>query len=207
MALARGLVDHINRAARRVPPWLIYLAGFGWSAWLLWEAASGALGADPVKGLERGLGKLGLQILVAVLCISPLRRHLGVNLIRFRRALGLTAFYYIAMHFVAWIVLDMGLLILQALGDIVKRPYVTIGMAGLVLMIPLALTSNDRMVRRLGAARWQRLQRLTYPAILLGSVHYIWQVKAWPLEPFLYLVAILALLALRFPAAPRRAAA
>ena len=191
------LAGRINRLARQVPAWTIYLTGFAWSAWLLWQATTGMLGADPVKGLERGLGKLGLQILVAGLCVTPLRRYLGVNLIKFRRALGLTAFYYIAMHFLTWVVLDMGLLLSQALGDIVKRPYVTIGMAGLVLMIPLAITSNNAMVRRLGAARWQKLHRLTYAAVLLGAVHYIWLVKAWPLQPFLYLAAILALLALR----------
>lgn len=191
------LAGRINRLARQVPAWTIYLTGFAWSVWLLWQATTGMLGADPVKGLERGLGKLGLQILVAGLCVTPLRRYLGVNLIKFRRALGLTAFYYIAMHFLTWVVLDMGLLLSQALEDIAERPYVTIGMAALVLMIPLAITSNNAMVRRLGAARWQQLHRLTYAAVLLGAVHYIWLVKAWPLQPFLYLAAILALLAVR----------
>lgn len=207
MGFADRVAGPANRVLRRVPPALIYLVGFGWSAWLFWQAVSGALGADPVKGLERGLGKLGLQILVAVLCVTPLRKYLGINLIRFRRALGLTAFYYIAMHFLAWVVLDMGLLWQQALGDIVKRPYVTIGMAGLLMMVPLALTSNDRMIRRLGPARWQQLHRLTYPAVVLGAVHYIWLVKAWPLQPFLYLTAVLALIALRYVPAPRRVAA
>lgn len=200
------LAGHLNRFTRRVPPGLIYIAGFTWSAWLLWQATSGGLGADPVKGLERALGKLGLQLLIAVLCITPARRYLGLNLIRFRRALGLTAFYYIAMHFVAWIVLDMGLLISLALGDIVKRPYVTVGMAALVLMIPLAVTSNDRMVRRLGAGRWRKLHQLTYPAVLLGGIHYLWLVKSWPPEPILYLAAIVGLLGLRLLPTRARAA-
>lgn len=193
-----GLVGWMNTQARRAPTWTIYVAGGLWSAWLLWQALHGGLGADPVKGLERALGKLGLQLLVAGLCVSPLRKYAGLNLIRFRRALGLTAFYYIALHFMTWLVLDMGLLLQQALADILKRPYVTIGMAGLLLLIPLAVTSNNWMVRRLGAARWQRLHKLTYPAVTLGAVHYVWLVKAWPLEPFVYLGAVLALIALRY---------
>jgi len=202
-----GLAQRINAAAKRVPPWLIYMVGFAWSAWLLWQAASGHLGADPVKGLERALGKLGLQLLVAGLCVTPLRTYVGINLIKFRRALGLTAVYYIALHFLTWIALDMGLLLSQALADIFKRPYVTIGMASLALLIPLAITSNNRMVRRLGAVRWQRLHLLTYVAVPLGALHYIWLVKAWPPEPFVYMAAILGLLATRLPTLYRRIAA
>ena len=201
------LVARINAGAKRVPPWVIYGVGFTWSAWLFWQAVNGHLGADPVKGLERALGKLGLQLLVAGLCVTPLRKFAGVNLIRFRRALGLTAFYYIAMHFLTWIALDMGLLLSQALADIFKRPYVTIGMAALALLTPLAITSNNRMVRRLGAARWQWLHKLTYLAVPLGALHYIWLVKAWPPEPFVYMGVILALLATRVPMIRRRIAA
>lgn len=201
------IVSRFNKAARLVPTWTIYLVGFVWSAWLLGRATTGGLGPDPVKGLERSLGELGLQLLVLGLAITPLRKYAGLNLIRFRRALGLTAFYYIALHFLTWLVLDMGLLLSQALGDIIKRPYVTIGMASLLMLIPLAATSNNRMVRRLGAARWQKLHRLTYAAVLLGSVHYIWLVKAWPIEPFLYLGVILVLLASRLERPWRRIAA
>lgn len=201
------LVARINTGAKRVPAWTIYIAGFLWSVWLVWQALHGGLGVDPVKGLERALGKLGLQLLVAGLCITPLRRIAGLNLIRFRRATGLTAFYYIALHFLSWLVLDMGLLLGQALADIVKRPYVTIGMASLLLLVPLAVTSNNRMVKRLGAARWGQLHKLTYPAVLLGSVHYIWLVKAWPPEPFVYLAVILGLLAVRYVKLQRRVAA
>lgn len=193
------LASRLNRVFRRVPPWTIYLCGFGWSVWLLWQAASGAMGADPVKGLEHALGKLGLQLLVAVLCITPLRKLTGVSLIRFRRALGLTAFFYIVLHFLVWVALDMGMLLSLAAADIVKRPYVTVGMAGLLLIIPLAITSNDRMIRRLGPVRWRRLHLLTYPAVLLGAVHYLWLVKSWPPEPILYLLAVVGLLGLRFP--------
>lgn len=189
---------------RPVPAWSLYFIGALPVLWLVWAASTGGLGIDPVKEMEHRLGLWGLQLLVAGLCVTPLRRFAGVNLIRFRRAIGLVAFSYILLHLMVWLVLDMGLLWEQALKDIAKRPYVTMGMAGFAALVPLALTSNDWAVRRLGPVRWRRLHRLTYLAALAGGVHYLWLVKAWPLEPFLYLGAILALLGLR--ALPRRAA-
>ena len=197
------LVDRINAAARRLPPGAIYLVALLPPGWLVWAAATGGLGIDPVKEMEHRLGLWGLQLLVAGLCVTPLRRFAGVNLIRFRRAIGLVAFFYILLHLMVWLVLDMGLLWDQALNDIAKRPYVTMGMAGFAALVPLALTSNDWALRRLGPVRWRRLHRLTYLAALAGGVHYLWLVKAWPLEPFLYIGAILALLGLRV--LPRRA--
>lgn len=198
-------IEAINHGARRLPTAAVYAAGLVPVAWLIWAAATGGLGIDPVKEMEHRLGLWGLQLLVLGLCITPLRRYAGVNLLRFRRAIGLVAFAYIFLHLLVWLVLDMGLLWNQALKDIAKRPYVTMGMLGFAALLPLALTSNDWSVRRLGALRWRRLHRLTYLAVLAGGVHYLWLVKAWPLQPFLYLGAILALLALRLPA--RRAAA
>lgn len=191
------LVDAANRALRRVPTWTIYIGGALLPVWLLWQGTTGGLGVEPVKAIEKQLGLWGLQLIVAGLCVTPLRRFTGLNLIRFRRAIGLVAFFMIVLHFLSWLVLDMGLLWAQALGDIVKRPYVTVGMIGLVALIPLALTSNDKAVRRLGPARWQRLHRLTYLVAVAGAVHFLWLVKAWPLEPFLYLGAVGGLLTLR----------
>lgn len=196
--------DQLNRALRRVPAWSVYVLGALPVLWLFWAAGTGGLGIDPVKEMEHRLGLWGLQFLVAGLGITPLRRFAGVNLIRFRRAIGLVAFGYILLHLLVWLVLDMGMLWEQALKDIAKRPYVTMGMAGFAALVPLALTSNDWSVRRLGAVRWRRLHRLTYLAVLAGGVHYLWLVKAWPVEPFLYLGAILALLGLR--TLPRRTA-
>lgn len=193
------LAEAINRGARRMPTATVYAAGLVPVAWLIWATATGGLGIDPVKEMEHRLGLWGLQLLILGLCITPLRRFAGVNLLRFRRAVGLVAFAYILLHFLVWLVLDMGLLWQQALADIAKRPYVTVGMLGLLALLPLALTSNDRSVRRMGAAAWRRLHRLAYLAALAGGVHYLWLVKAWPLEPFLYLGAILGLLALRLP--------
>ena len=174
---------------------------------LLWQAVNGALGPDPVKGIERQIGLWGLQLMIAVLSVTPIRRFTGVSLIKFRRAIGVTAFVYVALHFLTWVSLDMGFRMDEVLRDIVKRPYIIIGMVGLLSLIPLAATSNNWSVRRLGSLRWQRLHKLTYLAALAGALHFIWLVKAWPLQPFLYAGAILALLALRMvPRAGRVAA-
>jgi methionine sulfoxide reductase heme-binding subunit len=197
------LAQTINGRLRAVPAWPIYVIGAIPPLWLFWQGLNGHLGADPVKGLERQLGKLALQVMVAVLCVTPLRRFTGVSLVKFRRAMGIMVFVYVALHFLTWVVLDMGLLWRQMLADIIKRPYVTIGMAGLVALIPLAITSNNWSIRRMGPLAWQRLHRLTYVAAVAGAVHYIWLVKAWPIEPFLYAGAILVLLAVRL--VPKRA--
>ncbi|MGB7263507.1 MAG: protein-methionine-sulfoxide reductase heme-binding subunit MsrQ [Albidovulum sp.] len=191
------LIDQFRRLIRRVPPWTLYIVGAVLPIWLFWQATTGGLGVDPVKAIEHRLGLWGLKLIVAGLCITPLRRFTGINLIKYRRAIGVLAFSYVLLHFAAWLVLDMGLLWTQALGDIVKRPYVTVGMAGLVMMIPLAITSNNWAVRRLGAARWKKWHWLTYPVAVAGAVHYLWLVKAWPIEPMVYLGGVIFLLSLR----------
>lgn len=201
-----ALTDAINHAARRIPVWPIYIVGVLPVIWLFYAATTGGLGVEPIKVLEHELGEIGLQLIVLGLCITPLRRFAGVNLIRYRRAIGLLAFFYVVMHFLVWLVLDMGLLWQQALTDIYKRPYITMGMAGLLLLVPLAITSNNWSVRRLGPAAWRRLHQLTYFAALAGAVHYLWLVKAWPVEPFIYLGVILALLAMRISRKRRVAA-
>lgn len=195
----------LNSALRRVPVWLVYVLGLVPPVWLFWLGLTGGLGVDPVKALEHRLGEIALQLMVAVLAVSPLRRLTGLNLFRFRRALGVLAFVYVALHLLTWAVLDVQLQGIWA--DIVKRPYITVGMAAFLLMLPLALTSNDRALRRLGAAAWRRLHLLTYPAAVLGAIHYLMLVKAWPVEPFLYLAAVLGLLALRLPILRRTAPA
>lgn len=187
----------INGQLRRLPIWPVYLLGAAPALWLAWLAVAGGLGVDPVKRLEHRSGEIALQFLVAGLAVTPLRRLTGISLLRFRRALGLLAFGYAGLHVLVWLVLDMNLLWGQIAEDIVKRPYITIGMVAFLLLVPLALTSTDGALRRMGASAWGRLHRLVYPAALLAALHYIWLVKAWPLEPFLYIAAILGLLALR----------
>lgn len=202
MALAQA----VNQRLRRLPVWPLYLLGALPPVWYFWLGLTGGLGAEPIKGLEHELGQLALKVLVVVLAVTPLRNVTGVNLIRFRRALGLLAFYYVACHLAVWLLLDV-----QApaaiWADIVKRPYVTIGMAGFLAMLPLALTSNDWSLRRMGPLAWRRLHRLTYAAVLLGALHYVWLVKGWQIEPLVYLGLVLALLAMRLRPRRRRAAA
>ncbi|SNT06955.1 sulfoxide reductase heme-binding subunit YedZ [Tropicimonas sediminicola] len=190
------LMDPINSALRRVPAWLLYPLGALPVAWLFWAGIRGDLGVDPVKAIEHWLGLWGLWLLIATLAITPLQRHAGLRLVRFRRAIGLLGFYYIAAHLAVWLVLDVQIPA-QIWGDILKRPYITIGMVAFVLMIPLALTSNNWALRRLGGERWRRLHRLTYLVVPLGAVHFVMVVKGWQVEPFYYLAAILGLLALR----------
>jgi sulfoxide reductase heme-binding subunit YedZ len=191
------LASRLNAAQRRVPSWVVYPLGLAPLAVLVAKALSGGLGVDPVKALEQQLGLYGLQFLLAGLMVTPVRRWTGVNLIRFRRAIGLLAFLYVALHLLVWLLLDLQLRWSEIGADLVKRPYVIVGMLGFLVMVPLAATSNNLSVRRLGAAAWARLHRLTYVAVLAGAAHYLMLVKVWSAEPFIYAAAALVLVALR----------
>ena len=138
--------------------------------------------------------------------MTPLREATGVTLLRFRRMIGLSAFFYAVLHFAVWLVLDRQLAWSEVLADLTKRPYVIVGFTALLLLVPLAATSWNGAVRRLGGAAWRRLHRLAYPATLLAAVHFVWLVKAWPLEPLAYLAAVLLLLGWRLVPRRRRAA-
>jgi sulfoxide reductase heme-binding subunit YedZ len=189
------IAAEVTRGARRVPVWVVYVLGLAPMGWLFWLGLTGGLGPEPIKALEHRYGLIALQLLVAGLAITPLCRIARVNLMRFRRAVGLLAFAYVTAHLLVWLLLDLRSLLL-IWQDLVKRPYVTIGMAAFACLVPLALTSNDRSVRALGP-RWRRLHRLTYVAVPLGAVHFVMLVKGWQWEPLAYLAAILGLLALR----------
>lgn len=195
--ISEVIAEALNGRLRKVPAWPIYIVGPLPAVFLFWQGVAGTLGPDPVRAIEQQTGLYALQLIIAGLAVTPLRRFAGVNLLKFRRAIGIMAFSYVALHLSTWIVLDMGLYLSQALGDVVKRPYITLGMAAFLMLVPLVATSNDRALRHLGAARWRKLHRLTYPAAVLAAVHFVWLVKAWPLQPFLYLGAVVGLLALR----------
>lgn len=157
-----------------------------------------SLGANPVEEILHGLGKWGLNFLLITLAVTPLRQISGwVHWVRLRRMLGLTAFFYLLGHFLFYLIVDQGLHVGVVIEDIAKRPYITVGMAGLLLLVPLALTSTRRAMRRLGR-RWQKLHRLVYVAALLGCVHYYWQVKADVREPLVYFAVLAALLGWRW---------
>lgn len=184
--------DHLNRALRAIPVWLVYIVGGALPFWFLYLGLTGGLGVEPIKALEHELGKLGLQALILGLAVTPLRVHVGVNLIRFRRAIGVLTYTFITSHLLVWLLLDVQILS-EIWKDILKRPYITVGMAGFVLMTPLAMTSNNFSVRWLGPS-WRKLHKLVYPTALLGGVHYMMVGKVWEADAFLYMAAILALL-------------
>ncbi len=189
------IADTLNGMLRRIPVWIVYLIGLLPIPGFIYLGAVGRLGVEPISALEHELGQMALKFLVLGLAVTPLRRFAGINLIRFRRAFGLIAFTYVAAHLTVWLVLD-----LQSLeriwADIVKRPYITIGMTGFVLMIPLAITSNNRMTRRLGP-KWRQLHKLTYGVVVLGAVHFVMVGKGWQIEPLVYLGVVLVLLCAR----------
>lgn len=168
-------------------------------AHLVWDALHGTLGPDPVAQLEHRSGDWALRFLLVTLAITPLRRLSGSHkAIRFRRMLGLFAFFYASTHLTIYLAIDLGGFWTQLLGEIVKRPYITVGFAAWLLMIPLALTSTQGAMRRLGRY-WQRLHRLAYLIALLGVLHYFWLVKADHREPALYLGIWIGLMVVRLP--------
>jgi sulfoxide reductase heme-binding subunit YedZ len=200
MTLAR----RIGSAARRVPQGVVYAAGLVPAVWIGFALFTGRLGVDPVEAAEHRLGLTALQFLIATLAVTPLMRFAGIGLIAWRRPLGLLAFTYAVLHFAVWLTLDMQLYWGQIAEDLVKRWYIVVGMVGLVAMVPLAWTSRDSAIRRMGGAAWRRLHRLAYVAAAAGALHYLLLVKTITLEPLIYAGMVAGLLALR--AIPRRIA-
>lgn len=190
--------DRINATAKRVPTALLYIGGAIPALWLMLSAVQNTLGPDPVKALEHGLGLWSLRFLLASLCITPLMRA-GIRLLKFRRALGLLGFGYAALHFLTWITLDLALRWGQIGEDLVKRPYIVVGLLGFLLLVPLAVTSRNQAIHKMGAAAWNRLHRLAYPAILAGALHFVMVAKVWTTDSLIYFCLTLALLILRLP--------
>lgn len=176
--------------------WLVYGVGFIPAIWYFWLGASGQLPGNAVKIFEHLLGVWALRFLLATLAVTPLRDLAGINLLRFRRALGLLAFWYVLMHFATYMLLDQQLNFPEIGKDIAKRPFITIGMACLVFLLPLALTSNNWAIRRLGP-RWRSLHKLAYLIVLGGALHYTMAVKVVTAEPFLYFTLAILLVAYR----------
>ena len=191
---------------------LVFIACLAPLAWLTcgalgWFGAS--LGPDPVKELEHECGKTALNLLLLTLAVTPVRELTSQpQLLRLRRMLGLFAFFYVVLHFTIYLVLDLELNFATLGADIAKRPYITIGFTALLLLIPLAVTSTNGMMRRLGR-RWQTLHRLVYLIAVLGVWHFYWQVKRDVREPLLYAGMLAILLGYRVvrARARRRAAA
>lgn len=174
----------------KIVVFLVCLVPFGV---LVWDALTQNLGANPVEALQHRTGDWTLRFLLIVLAVTPLRLVSGWTLVlRLRRMLGLFAFFYACLHFLVYLVLDLQFDWSTVGHDIAKRPYITVGFTALVLLLPLAVTSTNKMMRRLGR-RWKQLHRVVYLIAVLGVVHYYWSVKADVREPLLY-AAILAVL-------------
>lgn len=189
----------MDRGTRdRVVYGLVWLACFAPLLWLAWRGFSNDLGANPIDRLIRELGIWGLRLLIVGLAITPLARILKQpRLIRFRRTVGLFAFAYVLLHLTNYVVTDQWFDWAAIGKDILKRPFITVGMAAFVLLVPLAVTSTNWALRRLGPVRWRRLHRLTYLIVPLGVVHYYMLVKADHRPPLIYGAIVAALLGWR----------
>jgi len=175
----------------------IYIVGMLPAVWNFSLGVMDQLGADPQNTLERLLGLWALRFLILTLAITPLRRLRGPNLVRYRRAIGLLAFYYATLHLSVYILLDQALNWAAIWADIGKRPYITVGMLAFAILVPLAVTSNAPMIRRLGGAAWRRLHRLVYVATTAAAIHFVMLVKSWPPEPLVYAALVGLLLIYR----------
>ena len=172
---------------------------------LTYGTLADSLGANPIETITRTTGTWTLRFLVITLAVTPLRRLTGWHqIIRVRRMFGLFAFFYGSLHFLTYIWLDQFFDFGEMVSDVMKRPFITAGFTGFVLMLPLALTSTSGMIRRLGGRRWQRLHRLVYVAAIAGVVHYWWLVKADLQRPQIYAALVGVLLAFRVVVSIRR---
>lgn len=168
------------------------------AAWLVWRGIHQDLTADPIKYITHFTGDWILRFLVITLAITPLRKIPHVpQLIRFRRMFGLFAFFYAFLHFSTWIGLDQTFNLTGMWQDVIKRPFITVGFTGFVLLIPLAITSTAGWIRRLGGKRWQMLHRLVYATAVLGVIHFYWSVKSDVRKPLEYASLVAILLAWR----------
>jgi sulfoxide reductase heme-binding subunit YedZ len=189
--------------ARRGVPlrWLgpgIWIGAMAPLAWILVRATQGALSANPIAEAMNELGLTALVLLVASLACTPARLLLGWTWpARIRRDLGLLAFFYVVLHFLTYLVLDQVVDLAAIAEDIAKRPFITVGFAAFLLLVPLAFTSTKASVRQLGYRRWQRLHQLAYLAGALAVVHFFWRVKIDVTQPLLYGAALAALLGVR----------
>ncbi|MDQ0453904.1 protein-methionine-sulfoxide reductase heme-binding subunit MsrQ [Rhizobium paknamense] len=187
--------------------WALYILGLLPGIYAFYLGLTDQLGADPVRTFEHSLGIWALRFLCLGLLITPLRDLARLNLIAYRRALGLLAFYYVLAHFTIYLTLDRGMILASIASDIFKRPYIMLGMLGLLLLIPLALTSNRWSMRKLGP-RWITLHKAVYIILPAGLLHFVLSRKSFTLEPAFYTGIVILLLGYRMirPALMRRKA-
>jgi sulfoxide reductase heme-binding subunit YedZ len=176
---------------------LLCLAPLGWLAWRAWRQE---LTANPIEYITHFTGDWTQRFVIATLAVTPLRKRLGLaGLIRYRRTIGLFAFFYGSLHFLTYIWLDNFFDIHEIVKDVAKRPFITAGFTAFVLMVPLAVTSTAGWIRRLGGRRWERLHRLIYVTAIAAVAHYYWLVKSDIRLPVFYGTLVALLLAYRLP--------
>ncbi len=180
----------------RVPAWAIWLLGLVPLGWLVADLLTGAIAADPVRVVQQRLGLSAIAFLMGGLAITPLRRWTALNLVKHRRHIGLLAAFYATLHVAAWVGLDLRDLS-RAGAEIARRPWLMLGMGAFALLVPLAATSFNAAIRRLGPVRWRRLHRLVYPAAVLACLHFVALTKTWEPLPLALLMVVLILLGLR----------
>ncbi len=174
---------------------VLFFACLGPLARLLWKGVAGTLGANPIEFITRSTGDWILVFLMATLAVTPLRKLTGIaDLVRFRRMLGLFAFFYGCLHLTTYVWLDQNFNFAGMIPDVYKRPFITAGFTAFVLMLPLALTSTRGWIGRLGGKRWQKLHRLIYFSALAGVIHFLWLVKRVTIRPQTYAVIFGALM-------------
>jgi len=176
--------------------WALYAAGLLPAAWTFYLGATDQLGADPVKTFELFLGLWTIRFLILTLAVSPARDLLGWNYLRYRRALGLLTFYYALMHFTVYMVLDQAMDLSAVVDDVLKRPFIMFGMAGLALLVPLAVTSNNFSIRKMGM-KWIWLHKLIYIVAAAGALHFALSTKILDLEQYIYVGLIILMILYR----------
>jgi len=188
-------VSRPARAALKGVVWAVCLLPL---LMLLWKFRADGLGANPISYVTNVLGDTTLRLLLASLALTPLRLLSRISWqMSLRRLLGLFAFFYAVLHFTTWVVVDQFFNWAGMLADVRKRPYITVGMLALTLLVPLAATSTTRMVKRLGGLNWQRLHRLVYAASVAAILHFIWLAKKGRNDPYVYALILVALLGVR----------
>ena len=193
----RSLFDLVRASVRRLRSWHIYVSLLLPLLFLTYDLLSGRLGVDPMRAIEKSLGVTAIYILILTLCITPFSILTGINFIRFRRAFGLMSFFYIVLHFSTWLLLDMQLRWVEIVESLTRKPFIVFGMMGFLLLIPLAATSNNYSMKRLGKY-WPKLHKLIYAAIILGGIHYLMMEKTLQNDAIITFIIIIVLISLRF---------